>query len=143
MTERFFVDSNVFVYADDASSPEKQNAALAIIDHAVRSGLGVISTQVLLEYFAVATRKLNVPKELARAKVELMATMDVIEVRTDDVLGAIDNQRLHQISIWDGLILRCAKKAGCARLLSEDLQHGKSYDGVRVENPFSTPPARR
>jgi predicted nucleic acid-binding protein len=139
VSARFFIDTHVFVYADDAGNADKRARALGIVDHAVRSGLGVISTQVLLEFYAVATRKLAVSPELARAKVALLSRMDVVEVSPSDVLGAIDNQRLHGVSIWDGLILRCAKKAGCTRLLSEDLQQDRDYDGVRVENPFRSP----
>jgi predicted nucleic acid-binding protein len=54
----------------------------------------------------------------------------------EDVLAAIDVQRLLGVAFWDALVVRAAKKAGCAVLYSEDLQHGRTYDGVRVMNPF-------
>jgi predicted nucleic acid-binding protein len=77
-----------------------------------------------------------VQPDIARRKIELIARLDVVPVQLDLVLGAIDLHRLHSISFWDALIVRCASAAGCTRLLTEDLQHGQLIDGVRVENPF-------
>lgn len=100
------------------------------------SGAAVVSTQVLQEYFVIATRKLGVEAAVARRKVELIGTADVVEVRMNLILGAVDLHRLHQLSFWDALILKCAAAAGCTRLLTEDLQHGQVIEGVRVEDPF-------
>ena len=96
-----------------------------------------MSTQVLQEFFVVATRKLGVEAPHARRKVELLAAMDVVRIDPTDVLAAIDLHRLHALSFWDALIVRCAQKAGCKRLLTEDLNPGQMFDGVRVENPFA------
>ena len=73
---------------------------------------------------------------MARYKVEFHARFDVVEPSVADILAAIDLHRLRGISYWDALILHSAKKAGCRVLLSEDLQHGQTIDGVRIVNPF-------
>jgi predicted nucleic acid-binding protein len=136
MSERVFFDTNVIVYADDRSAGAKRERALALIGELAGESRAVISTQVLQEYFVFATRKLGVPAEVARRKVDALSHLDVVLVRPELVLAAIDLHRLHSISFWDALIIRSAAAAGCSRVLSEDLQHGQVFDGVRVENPF-------
>jgi predicted nucleic acid-binding protein len=136
MTERTFIDTNVLVYADDASAGAKRERALAVLAELVGASQAVVSTQVLQEYFVVATRKLGVPPEVARRKVEVLSRLDVVIVRPELVIAAIDLHRLHSISFWDALIVRAAAAASCARVLSEDLQHDQVLDGVRITNPF-------
>jgi predicted nucleic acid-binding protein len=96
----------------------------------------VLSTQVLQEFFVNATRELGVPAEIARKKVELLRRLEVVLVRPEMILSAIDLHRLHGLSFWDALIVRSAADAGCARVLSEDMGHGQVFDGVRIDNPF-------
>jgi predicted nucleic acid-binding protein len=133
---RVFLDTNVIVYADDQSAGVKRSRALAVLRELVAESRAVLSTQVLQEYFVVATRKLGVSPAVARQKVDALSRLDVVVIRPELVLAAIDLHRLHQISFWDALIVRCAVAAGCARLFSEDLQDGQVLDGVRIENPF-------
>jgi predicted nucleic acid-binding protein len=136
MSERVFLDTNVLVYADDKSAGAKRSRALALLSELVGESRAVISTQVLQEYFVVATRKLGVPADVARRKVDALSRLDVVLVRPELVLAAIDLHRLHSISFWDALIVRSAVAAGCTRVFSEDLQHDQVLDGVRIENPF-------
>ena len=136
MSPRSFFDTNVLVYADDASTPSKQERALDLIDEHRRAGTGVVSLQVLQEYFVSVTRKLGVEAGVARRKVELLAEFDVAAPGVQDILAAIDLHRLHGLSFWDTLILRSAKQAGCRVLLTEDFQDQRDLDGVRVVNPF-------
>lgn len=139
-----FLDTNVLVYTDDNSEPARKAAAIALVGDTMRTRSGVISVQVLQEYFAVATRKLGVDAVTARAKVELFGAFNIVPTEFDDVIAAIDLHRLHQISIWDGLIIRCAQRARCARVYSENLQDGRRFDGVEIVNPFKgTNPGQR
>ena len=138
MSQRAFFDTNVLVYADDLDAGDKRLRARALLHDALVANEGVLSTQVLQEFFVVATRKLGIEASMARRKVELLSRMEVVAVRLDLILGAIDLHRLHGISFWDGLIVKCAAAAGCKRLLTEDLQHGQVIDGVRIENPFQS-----
>jgi predicted nucleic acid-binding protein len=136
MTARSFFDTNVLVYADDSASPAKQRRALEIFAEHRRASTGVISLQVLQEYFVAVTRKLGVEASVARRKVELLAELDVVSLGIDDILASIDVCRLHTISLWDALILRAAKQSGCSVLYSENFQQGRDFEGIRVLNPF-------
>jgi predicted nucleic acid-binding protein len=136
MSARSFFDTNVLVYTDDRASPAKQRRALDLVAEHRRAGTGVVSLQVLQEYFVSVTRKLHVDARIARRKVELLAEFDVAAPGVTDILAAIDLHRLHQFSFWDALIVRSAKQAGCSILLSENFQEGREFDGVCVANPF-------
>lgn len=136
MSDREFFDSNVLVYSDDHDAPRKQSKALDLIGKSRRSHSGVLSTQVLQEYFVAATRKLGVPARVAREKVGIFSHFEVAMIAVDDVFGAIDLHRLHQLSFWDGLIVRSALASGCNVLYSEDMQHGRRFEGLRIVNPF-------
>lgn len=136
MRARYFLDTNVLVYADDLDSGARGLRAREIVEEALVTGSGVLSTQVLQEFFVISTRKLGVAAETARRKVELLSALEVVQVRVDLILGAIDLHRLHRLSFWDALIVKCAGAAGCERVLTEGLQHGVVLDGVRIENPF-------
>ncbi|MDO8834707.1 MAG: PIN domain-containing protein [Vicinamibacterales bacterium] len=137
MTGRSFIDSNVLVYTDDSGNPAKQAQAIELVSQGRKDHTGVVSVQVLQEYFVTATKKLGVDPVLARRKVELFGQLDLVIVSLDDVLGAIDLQRLHRLHFWDALIIRSARQGGCVRLLSEDMQHGRRFDGVEIVNPFA------
>ena len=137
MNARSFLDTNVLVYTDDKGEPAKQRIALNLVAEHRRAGTGVVSLQVLQEYFDTITRRLGVDPQVARRKVELLAEFDVAAPEISDVLAAIDLHRLHGFSFWDALILRAAKQAGCAVLLTEDMQNQREVDGLRILNPFA------
>jgi predicted nucleic acid-binding protein len=136
MSARSFFDTNVIVYSDDKDAPAKQRRVIELLSEHRRDGTGVVSLQVLQEYFVTVTRKLHLDPGIARRKVELLAELDVAIPETADVLAAIDLHRLHGFSFWDALIVRAAKQSGCSVLFSEDFQHGRKVDGVRVVDPF-------
>jgi len=137
MNGRNFFDSNVLVYSDDKGNPEKQAVALEILEQGRLTRKGVVSTQVLQEYFVSVIRKLSVPTETARRKVELFSRFDLVTNQLEDILAAIDLQRLHQTSFWDALIIRAALRSNCSRLYSEDLQSGRRINGLEIVNPFA------
>ena len=137
MSARSFFDTNVLTYADDKAAPRKQRRALELVAEHRRAGTGVVSLQVLQEYFVTVTRKLQVDAAVARRKVELLAEFDVAAPEVADILAAVDLHRLHGFSFWDALILRSAKQAGCSVLFSEDFQAPREVAGLRIVNPFS------
>jgi predicted nucleic acid-binding protein len=134
--QRTFLDSNILLYAEDAKYEKKRDLALALILHHRRQRTGVVSVQVLQEFFVNATGKLKLSIEEARYKVEFHSRFHVVEPAASDVLAAIDLQRLHRVSFWDALILHSAREAGCRVLQTEDMQHGQVIDGVKIVNPF-------
>jgi predicted nucleic acid-binding protein len=137
MIVRSFLDSNVIVYTDDPDEHAKRDRAVALVAAARQTGLGVISTQVMQEYFNATTRKLGTPAEAARRKVETLAHLDVVQIDPPLILAAIDLHRLHRLSIWDALIVQAAAAAGCRQLLTEDMATGARIAGVEVVNPFA------
>jgi predicted nucleic acid-binding protein len=136
MPARSFFDTNVLVYADDKAAPAKQRRALDLVAEHRRARTGVVSLQVLQEYFVTVTRKLHVDVRIARRKVELLAEFDVAAPELADILAAIDLHRLHTLSFWDALVIRSAKQSGCTVLFSEDMQHTRDIDSLQIVNPF-------
>jgi predicted nucleic acid-binding protein len=136
MSVRSFFDSNVILYADDKHSRSKQRRSIDLIEEHRRAGTGVVSNQVLQEYFSVVTRKLGLPATAARKKVEFFSRFQVATTRPQDILAAIDLHRLHGISFWDAMIIRASQATGCPVIFSEDMQHGRDFEGTRIVNPF-------
>lgn len=138
MSDRSFVDTNVLVYAVDDADPAKRDAAREILGDPVRAASLVVSTQVLAEFYAVVTRRLETPLPAAEAEraVHRLSGLAVASLDAGTVTAAVSRAAVGGISIWDSLIVQAAIESGCAVLLSEDLQDGALIDGVRVENPF-------
>jgi predicted nucleic acid-binding protein len=138
MTDRTFVDSNVWVYTVDGADPRKREIARAAVAPGPDRNL-VLSAQVLSEFYVVVTRKLvaPLPEETAAVMVDQLSALPVVAIDGALVASAIASSREWQMSLWDALIVNAAVHSGCSLLLSEDLSDGRTYDGVRVENPFS------
>jgi len=139
MTGKTFLDSNVLVYSVDESPAEKAKHEWAIEVLSARPQDLVLSTQVLQEFYVVTTRKLKTPlsEERAARAVRGLTKLDVVGVDAPLVLAAVDTSRLVQLAFWDALIIEAASRAGCERVLSEDLNATQVIRGVRVENPFA------
>lgn len=136
-----FFDSNILVYTEDASAPLKQKKANSLLDDYLTADTAVLSLQVLQEYFATITRKLHVPGERAQRRVEIFSCAKIVRFEVADVIAAIEFHRLTQISFWDAMIVHAARLGGASVLYSEDFQHGSVLGGVRIVNPFISPPS--
>ena len=139
MSDRTFLDTNVLVYAYDRSDPQKQAKAQGVLTDGIEQENVVLSVQVLSEFFTVVTRRIKEPmsSEEAQQVIGILSVLPVQEIDVTMVNRAIDAHKRHQISYWDSLIIAAAERAGCERLLSEDLTDGQVYDGVLVGNPFA------
>ncbi len=135
---RTFVDTNILLYAHDASERVKQPIARARLDQLWASRSGTLSTQVLQEFYYAATRKLQPPLGRAEARevIDLYSTWPVIGLDPAIILAATHLEESQQLSFWDALVLEAARLAGADRLLTEDLQQGRVIAGVLIENPF-------
>ena len=133
-----FVDSNVLVYAHDLDAGAKRSAAAALLERLWDAQSGVLSVQVLQEFYVNVTRKIAQPVALAQAREVLRLYRSWIrhETGADTVLRACEIAELSQISFWDGLIVASAEEAECVELASEDLAHGQTIADVRIVNPF-------
>jgi predicted nucleic acid-binding protein len=133
---RSFFDTNLLIYADAGDEPDKQERALASIKEHRLAGTGVVSTQVLQEYANVALRKLRLPSPLIMARLDFYARFEVVATTPSLIAGAIELHALRGVQFYDGLILLAAIAIGCSLLLSEDLQDGAVFSGVKIVNPF-------
>jgi predicted nucleic acid-binding protein len=134
-----FIDTNVLAYAHDRSETRKQPIAQALLDDLWRTRSGAVSTQVLQEFYVVATRKFDPPmgRGAAREIVALYGEWTTVQVDVALILAASKLEERHGFSFWDALVVEAARRCGAARLLTEDLQPGRRIGGVSIENPFA------
>ena len=139
MSGREFIDTNVLIHADDARDPDKRRRARELIRDLMVNRRGVVSLQVLQEFFAAATRKLGMSSAHAGRRVVVYSRFDVVTFAPADLLAAIDLHRIHRFSIWDSLIVRAALNANCTTLHSDDLSSGQRIESLAISNPFAVP----
>jgi predicted nucleic acid-binding protein len=142
MSDSIFVDTNILLYARDASESEKQAIASAHLDELWDRGTGRLSVQVLNEYFVNVTCKLKpgLSAEEAWDDIESLTAWQPLALDVAILNRAYATQRRYRLSWWDSLIVAAAEASGCARILSEDLSDGANYFGIAVENPFQERP---
>jgi len=134
-----FVDTNILVYAYDQTAGPKHESARGLMDRLWDSGEGVLSTQVLQEFYVAVTRKIPQPIASRRAR-EIIAdlgTWTVATLEVPEILSASEISDRYRVNFWDGLILAAAQKEDAVILWSEDLNDGQNYGGVVARNPFS------
>ncbi|MDP1687790.1 PIN domain-containing protein [Hydrogenophaga sp.] len=133
-----FFDTNVLVYCMDAGDPDRQARAIERFARACEQDTVVLSAQVLQEFYAVTTRKLQPPLSpaAAQAQIERLASFEVVGSSATSVLEATRLAARHQLQWWDALILEAALRAQADVLVSEDGQHGQRFGKLTVENPF-------
>ncbi len=135
-----FVDTNVLLYADDGADDAKRLRARLWLDWLWAGHRGRLSTQVLNEYYVNAVRKLGVAQGDARAKVRRFQLWQPWQIDHQTVEAAWGVEARYGFSFWDSLVAAAALQAGCAYLLTEDLQNGQRVDSVTILNPFLSTP---
>ena len=139
MNDRFFVDTNIFLYIFDANAPEKATLAEALIRRSVETRKGIVSFQVVQEFFSIAFRRLTPPMPLAEAEQFLAVTFrPLLAVHSSYSLYTNALQLTHRYSMswYDAMIVAASVEADCRVLYTEDLQHGQQFDKLKVQNPF-------
>jgi predicted nucleic acid-binding protein len=136
-----FVDTNILIYAEDRDAKGKHEVARTLILDLWENREGVVSVQVLQEFYVNVTKKLKKPLTAAKAKaiIEEYLTWTVVDNTGRMLVDAIDLQRKAQLSFWDSLIVQAAIQSGCDRLYSEDMNAGQRFGPVTVVNPFQQP----
>jgi predicted nucleic acid-binding protein len=139
MTGRTFVDTNILIYAHDKDASTKHQVAKAVLRELWSERTGVLSMQVLQEFYVNVTRKIStpLPKDSARLVVNTYAAW-CTETTPAEISNAFRIEDESKIGFWDALIVSAAAKSGATRILSEDLSAGQRISGVLVENPFAT-----
>ncbi len=138
MTEKVFVDTNVLVYAHDLDAGEKREVAARVLRALWENKQGVLSVQVLQEFYVTVTRKIPGPLPLAVARgiIENYAHWPVFQNTTATLLYASEIQERWLLSFWDALIVAAASESGAGKFLTEDLNEGQLVEGLLIENPF-------
>ncbi|MBF0557405.1 MAG: PIN domain-containing protein [Nitrospirae bacterium] len=136
--DKVFIDTNIIVYAYDISDKEKHYKAVEIIEGLWKSGLGVVSTQVLQEFFFNVTKKIPNPLDViaTREIIKDFLKWDVVVNNGDSVIEAIEIHQKYKYSFWDSLIITSAMRGRANLLLSEDFSDGQIIEGVAIRNPF-------
>jgi predicted nucleic acid-binding protein len=134
---RFFIDTNIVIYANDRRAGDKQAQAIAVVTELIRSQTGAISIQVLQEYANTALAKLNQEATVVLRQLRLLESLHIVLPSTVTVRRAVEIREAYQVSFWDAAIIAAAEEAGCDAILSEDLNPGQYYAGVQVVNPFA------
>lgn len=137
MSDKTFVDTNVLIYAHDVDAKVKHESAKRVLRELWSDRTGVLSMQVLQEFYVNVTRKIQhpLPKETARFVVNTY-TIWCVETTPAEISGAFRIEDESHIGFWDALIVASAVKSGARRLLSEDLNAGQSIAGIKIVNPF-------
>ena len=134
---RVFVDTNVLFYSFDGRFPRKQKIAVEALGRIWASRSGILSVQIITELTTNLRKKLDFDwRKIARI-VEPYTHWRIATIEPADALEAIRIASTHRLGYWDSLVIRAASKAGADVLLTEDLSHGQSIEGVRIENPFA------
>lgn len=139
MKDKVFLDTNIMVYAHDRSSGDKYAVAREIMDYLWESRRGVISVQVLQEFFVCVTQKTLKPLLIKNARIilEYLSTWDIVANDKYITLKAIDIQERYRFSFWDSMIIQAAIQGQARILLSEDLPDGQVVEDLKILNPFS------
>ena len=136
MPGKAFLDSNVLAYAQDKDSPDKRKISRKLIEELGRSGDGVISTQVMQEFYVAATRRLAVDALAAKNVLKTFSVFEIVQVTLQLIQDAVDCSILNVLSFWDALVLVAASAAGCSTVYTEDMNAGQTVLGLKLQNPF-------
>jgi predicted nucleic acid-binding protein len=139
MKDKVFLDTNIIVYAHDRSSGKKHATAKEIMDYLWESRKGVISVQVLQEFFVCVTQKIVKPILIKNARMilEYLSNWEVVVNNRYITLKAIDVLEKYRFSFWDSLIIQAAVHSQAKALFSEDLPDGQVIMGTKILNPFT------
>ncbi len=136
MSSGVTIDTNILIYAIDSRNAEKHRRAATVVGSCLDAH-GIIPLQALSEFFRAVTRKGLLPDAEAASFVEsVRRATSVVASSEDDLAQAMTAHRRHKLQFFDALLLATVRRAGCTVLLSEDMQHERTYDGVQVLNPF-------
>jgi predicted nucleic acid-binding protein len=139
MSDRTFVETNVWIYAHDIDAGRKHDIAKVVLRQLWADRTGILSTQVLQEFYVNATRKVRtpLPKPAARSVVSTYAAWCVDGITTADITAAFQIEDDAKINFSDALIVAVAARSGATRVLSEDLNPAQTIAGVTIQNPFA------
>jgi predicted nucleic acid-binding protein len=143
MSGKFFLDTNIFAYAFDVAAPAKARTAKKMVRDAVDTGRGIVSYQVVQEFFSVAFRRFAQPLTVAEAEQYLITVFrPLLAIQSSPALY-VESLRIagkYRLAWYDSIVVASALEGHCETLYSEDFQHGREIEGLQIENPFLQSP---
>jgi len=133
---KMFLDTSILIYSLDSSNPRKKTISRKYLRKCTEENCGVISTQILQEFFIVSTRKMGVEPLTAKSLVHSFQNFETVLVTPEIIESAVDCHILNRISFWDALVVVAAESSKCDVVLTEDMNDGQIIRGVRIHNPF-------
>lgn len=133
---KIFIDTNILVYCIDRHDLAKQKASRLLLQTLGNDHSGVISTQVMQEFFVVGTKKLAADPLLVKDILHSFENFETVIVTPEIIKEAIDCSIINRLSFWDALVVATAESAKCERIWTEDLNDGQVIRGVKIENPY-------
>ncbi len=144
MSDRFFLDTNIFIYAVDTSEAEREKAEQArhIVRGVIENECGVISIQVLQAFYNIATKRIAIPlsSDEALQYIRYLQVLEIVEPTFEMVVSAILLNKQYMLSFWDSMIVQAALTTNCTHLLSEDMQDGQRFGELIIQNPLKRTP---
>jgi len=136
MMAKIFIDTNILIYSIDQFDPDKRQRCRALLKTLKNDLRGVISTQVMQEFYVAATKKLGAEPLVVKDILNSFERFETVIIKPDIIKEAIDCSIINRLSFWDALIIAAAESANCEKLWTEDLNDGQIIRGVRIENPI-------
>lgn len=139
MSGKSFIDTNILVYAYNVDEGEKHAQASALIKKLWDQQMGVLSLQVLQEFYVTVTQKIEKPispSEATKIVKDYAAAWEIVEPTVQTLLAALEAKDRYQLHFWDAMIFAAAKEAGVTAVYTEDFQHGRVIEGIRFISPF-------
>jgi len=133
---KVFIDTNILIYMYDSADIDKQKRSREKLLELEEAGIGVISTQVIQEFYVAAVKKLSMNPITAKQIISKFDNFEVVTIDHALINDAVDCSILNQMSFWDALVITSANHVKCDRLWSEDLSHGQVIKNVKIENIF-------
>jgi len=134
--KKYFIDTDIIVYANDKRDKAKQQKAIGLITQMMKQGNGTISTQVIQEYADAALNKLNQAQDVVLRQIKLLESLEVVNQTSEQIRRAIEIMHAYKINFWDACIISNAEYSNCSVIYSEDLNTGQFYSGILIQNPF-------
>ncbi len=140
MQDKVFADTNILIYAHDVDAGFKHDISVLTITELWEKRNGVLSVQVLQEFYVNVTRKIHKPisRSEARAVIKNYLLWHVQANRPETIVLALEMEEKHCLSFWDAMIVAAAYQAVAKIILTEDLNHGQKIEGILIKNPFKS-----
>jgi predicted nucleic acid-binding protein len=139
MKDRYFLDTNIFVYSFDSNDAKKSTIARDLIQNALKEQVGCVSSQVIQEFLNVSTKKFSPPleaKDSLKYLNTVLAPLCEIFTSLDLYRKTIETAERWKYSFYDSMIITAAIQLNCSILYSEDLQHSQKIQSITIINPF-------